>query len=268
MEFQDDEPRGWPTEFTKDVPGFLSRLVQVLQAWGRALEVAVLASATSVAFSDDPEPSEDPTWYMNVVLPLAVHARLFGETGDAKQRQVGQRITEAARELRKHGNGWLRGTTIGLDVEPRSDWKVAAQRWLRGGDGTNNQGRVRSDNVAAREADGLFFRSEPEIHVYRALKASGVAFAPLPVFLRGGDSYQRTEPDFVVLADGAVMILEVDGDTVHVERPAEAEQRTRMFKLEGAFIERILASDCASPEKAKAVVGRILAGFAKWRAAR
>lgn len=93
-----------------------------------------------------------------------------------------------------------------------STWRDGAKRWLAGA-GISNQGRVRSDNIASREADGLLFRSVPEINLYKALKARGVSVAPLPVFVRGGKTYRRIEPDFVILKEGLVMVVEVDGDT-------------------------------------------------------
>ena len=59
------------------------------------------------------------------------------------------------------------------------------------------------------------------------------------------------------------MIVEVDGDTVHQENPAVADQRTRIFKYEGAFIERVLASQCESQEKARACAADLLQVLAK-----
>ena len=44
----------------------------------------------------------------------------------------------------------------------REDWRNDQIAWLRG-EGINNQGRVRSDNVASRQEDGLLFLSMPEI---------------------------------------------------------------------------------------------------------
>lgn len=83
------------------------------------------------------------------------------------------------------------------------------------GQGVTNQGRARSDNLAPRMWDGLLFRSQQEINLYRALKSQAVSFAPLPVFVRGGTTYQRVEPDFLVIKDSIVLIVEVDGDTIH-----------------------------------------------------
>lgn len=139
-------------------------------------------------------------------------------------------------------------------------WREKATAWLTG-EKVSNQGRVRSDNVAPLSADGLLFRSQPEIHFYRALKAAGVSFAPLPVFVRGGESYSRLEPDFVIIKSGIVMVVEIDGDTVHHETPVEAHTRTAMLQHEGVHIERLPASECATPEKATAAVVTILASI-------
>jgi hypothetical protein len=128
----------------------------------------------------------------------------------------------------------------------------------------SNQGRVRSNNIATREHDGLLFRSEPEINLYRAFKTLGVTFAPLPVFIRGGNSYRRIEPDFVVITKGMVGVIEVDGP-VHQESPVEAHDRTAMLVHEGAHVERVRASDCSTMEGAEICAKRVLASLAKVR---
>ena len=127
----------------------------------------------------------------------------------------------------------------------------------------SNQGRVRSDNVAPLSVDGLIFRSQPEIHLYRALKSMGISFAPLPVFIRGGTEYRRIEPDFVIVQAGLVMVVEVDGDTVHQETPAEAHARTTMLLHEGVHFERVKASECDSSLKAKSTAERLAAILTK-----
>jgi hypothetical protein len=151
--------------------------------------------------------------------------------------------------------------------ETPSDWRKQALAWLRG-EGITNQGRVRSDNIAARQCDGLHFRSDEEINLYKALKAAGVSFAPLPVFVRGGKDYRRIEPDFVLIIGGMVAVIEVDGDTVHQESPVEAHARTTMLVHEGAHVERVRASDCSTLEGAEVCAKRILASLAKVRASR
>ncbi len=56
----------------------------------------------------------------------------------------------------------------------------------------------------------------------------------------------------MLLKDGAVLVVEVNGDTAHRETPAEADDRTTLLRHEGAFIEHVKASDCDNAEKARA----------------
>ncbi|HYT89621.1 MAG TPA: hypothetical protein VEL76_13020 [Gemmataceae bacterium] len=137
------------------------------------------------------------------------------------------------------------------------DWREKAKPWVTG-QGINNQGRARSDNLAPRQADGLLFRSQQEINLYRALKAARISFAPLPVFVKGGETYRRIEPAFVLIKDGIVLVVEVDGDTVHRESPREAHDRLTMLAHEGVHIERVNAQECDTPELARMCVGKIL----------
>ena len=88
------------------------------------------------------------------------------------------------------------------------------------------------------------------------------------MFVRGGETYKRIEPDFVLLKDGIVMIVEVDGDTVHKESPLEAHNRTTMLVHEGAHVERVNANECASQEKATECAKRMLGVLQKLKLAR
>jgi hypothetical protein len=146
---------------------------------------------------------------------------------------------------------------VGPAVVDDPEWRERAVAWLSG-QGVSNQGRVRSSNVAPLSTDGLLFRSQPEINLYRALKSMAVSFAPLAVFVRGGETYQRLEPDFFVVRNGIAVVIEVDGDTVHTETPAEAHARTTMLVHEGVHIERVSASECDTQAKAKACAERLL----------
>ena len=78
------------------------------------------------------------------------------------------------------------------------------------------------------------------------------------MFIRGGETYRRIEPDFLVLKDGLTMQVEVDGDTVHRETPLEAHNRTTMMVDEGVHVERVNASECDSEEKARDCAQRLL----------
>jgi hypothetical protein len=82
-----------------------------------------------------------------------------------------------------------------------ANWHGQALAWLRG-EGVNNQGRVRSDNIATREHDGLLFRTDEEINLYRAFKAQGVTFAPLPVFIQGETVTSVSNPTLLLSKAG------------------------------------------------------------------
>lgn len=106
------------------------------------------------------------------------------------------------------------------------------------------------------------------MNVYAALKRAGLLFAPLPVFLRGGSTYQRLEPDFIVFEKGTAMLIEIDGDSFHRESPAEAHARTSVFNVEGAFIQRVKASECSSEERALACVRQLIEQYRSWQKSR
>ena len=143
----------------------------------------------------------------------------------------------------------------GIRIEPDlsdhdPDWRKRAIDFLEKREVTN-QGRAHSQNVAHLEEEGLLFRSRPEIHVYHALKSTEQPFAPLPVFVRGGTTFGRIEPDFLILWEGNIFFLEVDGEYFHDETPVEADKRVALLKDEGCDVIRVEASECDTRENAK-----------------
>jgi hypothetical protein len=248
-----------------EVDEFVSQIVQYLMLDGTGPAVWVLhaASRVELRMSDSDGGYSRTPWGIILGLP----GRLYVGLNDAQRTTVGKTITEAAGRVVRAPDDYVSYTTIEVDIAPKPDWRSDAIAWLRG-EGVNNQGRVRTDNMPNRQEDGLLFRSEPEIHLYKALKAAGVTFAPLPVYLHGGSNYQRIEPDFVVFQVGRLMLIEVDGDTYHHETPAEADRRTRMFEDEGAFVRHVKATECDSPDKAAGTTRTLLASFERWRGSR
>jgi hypothetical protein len=230
---------------------------------GAAREVAILATSTAELEQTDYDNWNNGTY--GFTLRLCVPLELYVQISDIKG-ECEISIAAEATPLFSDNEYLSRTVILPLPVGDPA-WRDKARSWLAGS-GVNNQGRVRSDNIASRECDGLLFRSEPEILLYNALKSLGVSFAPLPVFLRGGQTYQRIEPDFVIIRDGMVMIVEVDGDTVHLETPAEAHARTTMLVHEGAHLERVKASQCDTPEKAAHYARSIIQIFEKLKASR
>lgn len=248
-----------------DANAVAGTLAHIAAAEGNAAAVAVLAVATPRIEDSGHDNWNSGTDMLTLFLelPTQLYAQLF-----RRREQIQDDLLPMLKPIIEAYPGyWASAVSIVPTDSPPDNWRDLAKAWLAGS-GTNNQGRVRSDNIASRSCDGLLFRSSPEIHLYRALKAMGVSFAPLPVFVRGGESYRRIEPDFVILQQGMIAVVEVDGDTVHQESPAEAHARTTMLVHEGAHVERVLASECDTPEKAVACAKRLIASVEKVRVSR
>lgn len=253
------------SRFFADPESILGTLARLFAAEGAAREVAVLTySAPEIVETGYDNWNGGTTIYTLLLhVPLNLYPQL--QEGLGLMQQV---ICDKAQVfLERFQNDSLSEVKIVPAVVEDEQWREKAENWLTGSK-VSNQGRVRSDNVAPLTIDGLLFRSQPEIQLYRALKSIGVSFAPLAVFVRGGDNYRRIEPDFFIIVGGTSVVVEVDGDTVHQETPAEAHARTSMLQHEGVHIERIQASECDTPEKAKAATRKIMAAIEKIRAAR
>ncbi|SKC31387.1 hypothetical protein CZ809_00865 [Photobacterium piscicola] len=253
------------TRFFADPESILGTLARLFAAKGAAREVAVLTYSS-------PEVKE--TLYDNwnggitqYTLYLHVPINLYPQLESDLAEIENTILQNAGVFLSNFENDILSNVKIIPAVLEDPQWRDKASAWLSGSKITN-QGRVRSDNVAPLTTDGLLFRSQPEIHFYRALKSEGVSFSPLPVFIRGGQVYSRIEPDFVIVHNGITMVVEIDGDTVHQETPAEAQARVRTLQHEGVHVERILASECNEPQKAIDAVKRILVAIDKLKASK
>lgn len=253
------------TGFTEaQVNGLFGTAARLLVAGQEVAAASILANATGrlVHADHDNWNGGQDTWLLILTIPAEAFFELL------KREEIETRIAAALNvAVNAFSDRDLFTVSIACALENDPDWRAKTAVHLTGR-GITNQGRVRSANVAARQHDGLHFRSQPEIHVYNALKRAGVPFAPLAVVLRGGLQYRRIEPDFVLFKDGQVMIVEVDGDLHHTERPAAAHARLKFLLDEGAKLERISADECDTPEKAKEAVDRVLMTIEKHRRAR
>lgn len=254
-------------DFSVDPEPLFSTVARLLATEGFAREVAILATAKINVRQTGYGQNWGEERYLYTIY-LQVPPWLYSQISTILD-ECGQRIIEKAQIVLRPflSDNILENVTISPQLTPDENWREKALAWASG-ENVNNQGRVRSDNLPSRVQDGLLFRSQPEINLYMALKALGVSFAPLPVFVRGGDSYKRIEPDFVIVKEGIVMVVEVDGDTVHTESPSEADNRTSMLKHEGVRIERVNASECETREKANQCAKRIMKAVQDYKAAR
>ena len=252
------------THFTNPEP-MLGTLARLFAADGAAKEVAILAYSKPEMQETGYDSWNGGTTIYTLYLYVPIHL----------YPQIQEQIATIEQSIYNKTNLFLgdlpNDTLAKVKIVPStvddSNWRDKAVAWLNG-EKINNQGRVRSDNVAPLTCDGLLFRSQPEILLYRALKAKGVSFAPLPVFIRGGENYSRIEPDFVVIYSGIMMFVEVDGDTVHHETPAEAQARLRTLQHEGVHVERISASECNTLEKAATCADKIISSICAIKSSR
>jgi hypothetical protein len=249
----------------RDLEKILGALTNLFASDGNTRAVAILAmGSASIKQTDyDNWDGGQNGYTIYIQVPNTLYDQISSDL---------QAIEESFKEksqaiARLYEREWIAGFVITTELVVDPEWREKAKAWVAG-IGVNNQGRVRSDNIAPRSSDGLLFRSPPEIHLYRAFKSMGISFAPLPVFVRGGETYRRIEPDFVVLKDGIVMVVEVDGDTVHKETPTEAHNRTAMLVHEGAHVERVDAGECNTPEKAIACAHRLVGVLTKLKSHR
>jgi hypothetical protein len=262
--FDDDIPIRRSDDLPFNADSIAAGLAHAAMAQGDATSVTALAVSTPQLEETGYEDWNGYRYY-SFTLYLEVPAESFGQLYRVRedvQHNLFQMLKLIIASYKYHS---AEGVYIVPATNAPANWHEQALAWLRG-DGVTNQGRVRSDNIAARQYDGLLFRSDEEINLYRALKSAGVSFAPLPVFVRGGNSYKRIEPDFIVVKGGMIAVIEVDGN--HQESPVEAHDRTTMLVHEGAHVERVRASDCSTLEGAEVCAKRVLASLAKVKASR
>lgn len=240
--------------FEERTESILATIVRLFAIEGNAKEVAVLSESEATIKETGYDNWNGGTYYHTLFLKLPI--LLFAQIEHEKDG-IEEKILQRAASIFDEEEYYLQHVKISPQLAKDIDWRLKSKQWLNGSN-LNNQGRVRSDNIASKSLDGLLFRSTPEINMYKAFKTLGVSFAPLPVFIRGGQSYRRIEPDFMIIKDGIVLVVEVDGDTVHQETPAEAHDRTTMLLHEGVHIERIKASECDSEDKANVCAKRIM----------
>ena len=242
-------------DIEKDADLLIQNAARLFATEGDAKLVAVLSYSEISASQTDYENWNGGTYGYTIFLDVP-QTVFFEIQSELKQIEysIEQKLLAFAH---RYPDSWLKIKIAPLLVESDT-WQDDARRWLTG-DGITNQGRVRSSNIASRECDGLLFRSDPEIFIYKALKSKGVAFAPLPVFLKGGREYSRIEPDFILVKNGLIMCIEIDGDTVHTETPSEANARTRILSNEGIVVERFSSTRCATPQAAETLANEILA---------
>lgn len=230
-----------------DLESVLAAIGYALVAKGR-LEDALVFSKAEILLEYDTHDHWDggtSVWLLYVKIPYPN----FAAYSDAERPELESFIDDVIKPFLPEFGHWVNSKLKAIPFND-PDWRSNVSTVVQGRD-INNQGRAHSQIVAQLEFDGLKFRSEPEITLYKAIKETGIPFAPLPVFIRGGKNFSRIEPDFVLMKDGVVVFVEVDGQAFHNESPADAHYRLKPFQDEGVIIERVKAKHCSTTESAR-----------------
>lgn len=193
-------------KFFVDQEPVLGAVARLFAADGAAKEVAILTYSGPELIETRYDNWNGGTYFHNLLLHVPIN--LYPQIEKSKEEIETSILQKLEMFLGVDDSHVLSAVRIIPAVIDDPQWREKAAAWLTGSK-VSNQGRVRSDNIAPLTQDGLLFRSHPEINLYKALKATGLSFAPLPVFIRGGESYSRIEPDFVLVHQGITMVVEV-----------------------------------------------------------
>ena len=227
-----------------------------------AASILANAAATLTHCDHDNWNGGQETWKLHLGIAPETYLGLQDKEGIEKALDEAIAIPMVAVS---HSDSIMTEITTTLDHGP--DWRLRIRQQLFG-QGITDQGRARIDNIAFIEREGLRFRSRAEVHFYQAMKATGITVAPLPVVIHGGIQYKRIEPDFVVIKQGIVMVVEIDGGPFHTEKPSDAHARLKFLSDEGVVVERISHTSCDTPEKAREAARGIIASLERHKAAR
>jgi hypothetical protein len=246
------------------VEDFLASVVEAMKVRGDARAIATLVEGQCHFQLWDQDFGID-SWRLSVALPVPLFYAMTDDERDATQEAIKE---VALSFFNSTPDNHLGSVVLTPKIEQANmGWRENALRFVKG-EGVTNQGRVRSDNIASKQHLGLLFRSKAEITLFEALTRAKLAVAPLPVFVRIGKSYNRLEPDFVVVHKGLTFVVEVDGDTYHRELPAEADKRLIPLTYEGVEVRRIRAAELRTNEDADAVVRDLIQFMTKRKESR
>lgn len=134
-----------------------------------------------------------------------------------------------------------------VDREVIEEITSVTQKRLEPVDTATNQKAVFSSNQPNHLWSGLRFRSNPEVEIAKALEQyADIAFFPnCKGRLNTPNGKRNLEPDFLILYQGQMGILEVDGPFHTPERRVEEQERERYFRNHGIrVVERFDAKRC------------------------
>lgn len=254
-------------DFPVPLEDFLRTAARLLASKGARSEVRLLAGPPPEVHESSYDNWNGGTYGYTFAFSLPLQT--FSAISQDERLTLGASIKGVMNEILESEQSYgIDEVIIRLAIErAEPEWRRKALEWTDKG-GPTNQGRARSDNIAPLQFEGLLFRSQPEIFLFKALKRLELAVAPLPVFVRGGKDYQRLEPDFVLIHKSTMMVVEVDGEAFHHESPVVAHERLALLLHEGVKTERVRSTDCDTEAKAQACAQKLYELLAKYASIR
>ncbi len=166
--------------------------------------------------------------HATVSLEHYEHLRIASQD-DSYRRSFGL-VADAVNEIARYVH--VRHVVVELErVVPPRDWHRDFEKLMVRL--TANQALFSFQDASKIRYQGLNFRSRTEIRVFDKLVSAGLLVFPLPVSVMGAPRTYK-EPDFVVVKDGKVGILEIHGDKWHPpETAAKEHERRREFTALG-----------------------------------
>jgi hypothetical protein len=240
----------------------LGQLVESFSEDGDTQIWALMLDATDITLQRNPD-----NWLelSHVVVHIEPHAHERIAADTALCDKIRDRL---AGLLRSHGS-----VPVVIDIERRlplisETWRTDQESRLRS-EGLTNQARaVRSDASYPRE-DGLSFRSQQEVTVYRTLRQlqtrapDELKFAVFPLPAGRIPAGNIWEPDFLITVNKRAGLIEVDGPH-HRGRLANDVTRDRLWFSSGiAAIERILVEDTEDTVALQTLLARFISRLAR-----
>lgn len=242
------------TEFPKPIDPLLQAATSLLAARKQNAEVRIVAAGVpSVEISHTEIFANEVRHHFRFVFSISSSS--FEAPGQQEREAWEAHILAALKEADESVR--IFEVKIRPGSVPIEDWRQKALEWL---EKPTNQGRGHSQNIASVEHDFLLFRSQREVNLYMELKRLEITMAPLPVFVKREkkEKDRRVEPDFLLIHEGVVLVVEVDSKTYHSETPAEADRRLEPLRLNGARVERVRADECVDGRTAKECAQKLL----------
>ena len=136
------------------VENLVSSAVEALKIQGDARAIAVLVAGQCSLDSDEGNMNIS-YWILSISLDVKIFFAMTEEDREAVKTAITGVISPFFASTPDHALSFVNISP--LVNEPEDGWREDAMRFVQG-EGVTNQGRVRSDNIASKEHQGLLFR--------------------------------------------------------------------------------------------------------------